>query len=87
MGKRIHKKKTSLKGKSPFTDFWGKENYIILAVGLILIVLGFFLMAQGPYDNPLSLSVSPVILVIAYIVVIPLSIVYRSKKEKEKTEE
>jgi len=89
MAKRIQKKKKTkfLKGESPFKNYWTKENYYILFGGLALIIIGFFLMAQGPYDNPLSLSVSPVILVIAYIIVIPLSIMYRSKKQKAETEE
>ena len=77
--------KESAKSKSsPFHDYWGKFNYIFFLAGIGLIIIGYFLMAQGPWDNPLSLSYSPVILLIGYIIVIPLAILFRKgKKEKD----
>lgn len=77
------KKKIRSKTKpagSPFKNYWNKTNYIIFGVGLALLLLGNFLMTRGPWDNPLSLTISPIILVIAYLVVIPLSIFYKKKK-------
>jgi len=69
--------------KSPFNNYWIKENYIFLLVGIIILVLGFFLMAQDPYDATISLSISPIILLIGYIIIIPLSILYRKRNPKE----
>ncbi len=88
MSKRIKKKKKALafSGQSPFVNYWKKENYWILLIGLALVVIGFFLMAQSPYDNPVSLSISPIILLIAYIVVFPLAILYKGKKQKVESE-
>jgi ABC-type microcin C transport system permease subunit YejB len=40
-------------------------------------------LGTGPADNPVSLSVAPIILTIAYVVIIPLGILY-SGKEKDK---
>jgi hypothetical protein len=68
--------------KSPFNNYWNKNNYVILGFGIGIIILGFILMAQSPWDNPLSLSYSPIILLIAYLIVFPLSILYKSKKNK-----
>jgi hypothetical protein len=34
------------------TSFFSKDNYIWMLAGLILIVLGMFLMAGGKSDNP-----------------------------------
>ena len=64
---------------SPFKNYWEKENYIFLAIGIILLVVGYILMGQGKWDNPLSLSVSPIILLIAYFVFFPLAIFYKKK--------
>ncbi len=74
-------KKTNI--VSPFRDYWGKKNYYVLYFGLGILILGYILMAQGPWDNPLSLSISPIILLIAYLVIIPLSIVFRFPTKKD----
>ncbi len=59
-----------------------KKNIIIIAVGVLLLVVGFFCLAQGPAENPVSLTVAPLILVFAYVVVVPLGILWGSKKKK-----
>lgn len=56
---------------------------MILFAGLGLLIIGFYLMTFGPWDNPVSLSVSPIILIIAYLVVFPLAILYRRKGNKD----
>ena len=65
---------------SPFKNYWDKNNYIIFGIGIGIIILGFILMAQDPWDNPISLSFSPVILLFAYLIVFPFSILYRKKR-------
>ena len=59
-----------------------KKNILIVAVGVLLVAVGFFCLAQGPADNPVSLTVAPLILVFAYLVVVPLGILWGSKKKK-----
>jgi len=59
-----------------------KKNILIIAVGVLLLVVGFFCLAQGPSENPVSLTVAPLILVFAYVVVVPLGILWGSKKKK-----
>jgi hypothetical protein len=54
--------------------FFGKKNYMGLGLALVLLVLGFFLLAQKPADNPLALNVAPFVLLFAYLVVIPWSL-------------
>ncbi len=58
-----------------------RKNIILIAVGVLLLVIGFLCLATGPADNPISLSVAPIILVIAYMVVIPLGILFTDKKQ------
>lgn len=58
-----------------------KKNVILIAIGVLMLAIGFFCLATGPADNPVSLTVAPLILSIAYLVVIPLGILWNSKKE------
>ncbi len=76
--RRIRSQKKVL--KSPFKDYWTKENYYILGFGFILLIIGNILLSQSPYDNPLSLSVAPIVLLFAYLVVFPFAILYRKNK-------
>jgi len=69
------------KKDSPFKNYWGNTNYILLGVGIFVLVIGFYLMTFGPWDNPVSLSISPIVLLVAYLIIFPLSILYRKKKK------
>ena len=80
MAKAKAKRKKLIKAVSPFKNYWEKQNYIFLAVGVGIIILGFIFMAQGPWDSTSSLYLSPIILLVAYIVILPLSILYKQKK-------
>jgi len=81
MAKLKPKSKKSIKNvSSPFKNYWDKNNYILFGLGIGIIIIGFLLMSQGPWDNPLSLSVSPIVLLVAYIIIFPLSILYKKKK-------
>ena len=57
------------------TDFaFGKENYILIAVGTLLAIIGYFLISGGGSDNPAVFSeelfntrrmvVAPIVIVI-----------------------
>jgi hypothetical protein len=74
--KKPVKKKKMQDISLPFT----KENYILLVIGVVVIALGYILMEMGGAYDALSLVVSPIILVIGYCVIIPLSIFYRKKE-------
>ncbi len=54
-------------------------NAKLLGIAIIVLVIGYVLLAQGPANNPLSKSVAPIILVISYIVLIPCSIIFSKK--------
>ncbi|MCF7825146.1 MAG: DUF3098 domain-containing protein [Candidatus Marinimicrobia bacterium] len=59
----------------PFTSI----NYILFLAGLLVIILGYVLMGTGELNSVQALSVSPVVLLIGYLVIIPLAILYRKK--------
>ena len=58
-----------------------KKNIILIAIGVLLLVIGFICLATGPADNPVSLTVAPLILVVAYVVIIPIGILFKGKKQ------
>lgn len=63
-----------------FKEYWSKENYVILFLGIVVLVIGYFLMSINPWDNFISLNISPIVLLIAYIVILPLSFLLKFKK-------
>lgn len=81
---KIRKKGKQLKKgqSSPFSDYWTNTHYLLLGFGLLIVVFGFILMTAGPYDNPTSLTLSPIVLLVAYIIIFPISIFYKRKKNK-----
>ena len=70
---------------SPFNIYWDKINYILFGIGLFLIILGFYFMSLGDWNSTSSLVISPIILFIGFVIVIPASILYR-KKDASKTD-
>jgi len=58
---------------------FGKRNLLLLTIGLLTIVAGFILMSQEPVDGFLSRTLAPIILVVAYLVIIPISIIAKNK--------
>ncbi|MBI9070534.1 MAG: hypothetical protein JEY94_02990 [Melioribacteraceae bacterium] len=84
MAKQIKKKIRNEKSTpSPFNFYWKKENAYLLGLGMVILVLGFFLMSIDPFDSFPSLTLSPIVLLLAYLVVFPLSILYRKKNKVE----
>jgi hypothetical protein len=68
-------KKTS-KGTKSGPDFT-RNNYLILGLGLLFIIVGFIFLAFG------DITISPILLVLGYCVIIPLGILFPKKKEGE----
>jgi len=60
-----------------------RKNIFLVGTGILMLVIGFICLGQGPANNPVSLTVAPIILVIAYLVVIPLGILYSGHREQE----
>jgi membrane protein CcdC involved in cytochrome C biogenesis len=55
------------------------KGMAILLVGILVIITGFYLLSRGPVDNPLSLSVAPMVLILGYCVIIPVALVLWKK--------
>ena len=59
-------------------------NYKLLGLSVLLLILGYVLLGQGPVTNPLSLNVAPVILVGVYLLSYSLCHNRQGKRRKEK---
>ena len=79
-------KSRTKKIESPFKNYWTINNYLILIAGLLVLFFGYFLLNQGPWDNPLSLTLAPIILLIAYLVIFPLAIYYKKSPKKNEND-
>jgi hypothetical protein len=67
---RVYKAKD--KSILPFTS----KNYILFAIGLLVIVLGYITLGYG------SITLAPILLVLGYCVIIPIAIIINGRKEK-----
>ncbi len=62
-----------------------RQNMNIFLIGILVIIIGYILLAIGDTYDTISMVISPILLAIGYIIILPLSILYRSKdSEKEK---
>lgn len=86
-------KKDNTKSTAPATTgkmVLGRENYILIGVGLIVIIIGFMLMSGGKSDDPnvfnpdevyskTRITVAPIVVILGFIIEI-YAVFHRSKK-------
>jgi len=63
----------------PFT----RKNWLIFAIGLASIVLGYIFLRIPPADGFFSLTLAPILLVLGYCALIPLAILFRDNTEQD----
>ena len=61
---------------------FGKKNYLLFSIGLVTIISGYIVMATGDVNSFQSLTLSPIMLFIGYLVIIPLALVVRDNDRK-----
>jgi len=62
---------------------FGKKNLYILGIGLAVLVIGYILMAQPPVNGFMSRTLAPIVVLLAYVIIIPYAIFYGRKKENK----
>jgi NAD/NADP transhydrogenase beta subunit len=70
--------KSRKEGPFPF----GRENYLILLAGVVVIILGYLALSGDTVEGFMPLTLAPILLVIGYCVIIPIGIMYRKKDAK-----
>ncbi len=85
MQPKIKSKKPQIgKSKGPKREFsfpLEKENFMIIGLGIVLLIIGYFLMSENSVNGFLPTVVSPILLVAGYCVVIPYGILKKPKSE------
>ncbi|MFQ6607555.1 MAG: DUF3098 domain-containing protein [Fidelibacterota bacterium] len=72
--------------KSPilFQDWaFSTSNYLLFGMGIATVILGYLIMAAGEVDSAQSVTIAPLLLFLGYVVIIPISILYRKKSKQE----
>ena len=74
-----------VEGKKFIKDFYiRRENVVIFLIGILFIAVGYIVMATGDTYSTQSLTIAPILLLIGYLVIIPVSIFYRKNKKNKK---
>lgn len=85
MQPKIKNKKTQIgKQKGPKRDFsfpLEKDNFIIIGIGIMLLIIGYILMSENSVDGFLPTVIAPILLAAGYCVVIPYGILKKPKSE------
>ncbi len=58
----------------------GRENFVILGIGLAVIIIGYLAMLEGSVEGFLPLVLAPILLVLGYCIIIPVGIMYRKHR-------
>lgn len=83
MAKTAIKSKTNL-SRASWKFPLQKQNFLIIGIGLVVIIVGYLLMAtgvteepaipNGKWNNVFAVAIAPILLVIGYCVIIPFGI-------------
>ena len=65
----------------PLFHSWsfGKINYLLFGIGLLVIITGYLIMATGETESYQSVKLAPIILILGYCVLIPAAILIKPK--------
>jgi uncharacterized membrane protein HdeD (DUF308 family) len=63
---------------------FGKRNLYVLAIGMVTIIIGYIFMAQPPVNSFWSITLAPVVLLIAYLFLIPYAIMLGKDEDGKK---
>ena len=77
MAKPVNKRESRRKQAREVRLPLGKQNFLIMGVGLLVIIVGYLTMLSGTVEGFLPLVVSPILLLVGYCVLIPIGILYR----------
>ena len=67
------------KNKKTPEFFWPykRKNYLLFGVGVFVIIVGYLIMYLGEVNSFQSLVISPLLLLVGYLVIIPMAILIK----------
>ena len=74
----VSKKKTTVDHRTIRWPF-GKKNYILFGVAMVVAIVGYIALGKG------SITLAPILLVLAYCVLMPLAIMIKDHPEDSNT--
>ena len=60
---------------------FGKRNYLVFALALVVIIIGYVTLGQG------SITLAPILLVLGYCVLIPVALIIRGRPKTDSSDE
>lgn len=74
-------KKTKTAETAAFDWPFGRKNYVLFGIALLIIVIGYVCLGYGDDPNhPITLTLAPILLVLGYLI-IPFAIMAKGKPE------
>jgi uncharacterized ion transporter superfamily protein YfcC len=55
------------------------KNYMIIGLGILIIIIGYFFMSANSVDGFLPTIVAPILLITGYGVIVPFGILYTDR--------
>ena len=60
---------------------FGKRNYLVFALALVVIIIGYITLGQG------TITLAPILLVLRYCVLIPIALIIRGRSKADSRDE
>ena len=79
---RVRAKQSDNTPVRPFQMPFDAKNMRIIALGIAVIVLGYVVMYVSPTMSDMALTVSPILLLLGYCVIVPMGIMAGMRKKK-----
>ena len=70
--------KTAKQQRKEFVFPLAKQNFMIIGLGILVLIVGYFLMSSNSVDGFMPTVVSPIFLVLGYCVIIPYGILKKT---------
>ena len=61
----------------------GRENFMIMGLGILVIAAGYITMLGNSIEGFLPLVAAPILLVLGYCVIIPFGLLFKKRSVKE----
>ena len=67
------------KNKNTVKFLWPykRKNYLLFGFGVFVIIVGYLIMYLGDVNSFQSLVISPLLLLLGYLVIIPLALLFK----------
>ncbi len=66
----------------PFSE----RNFLLFGVAMLVLIIGYWALAQRPVDGFLTMTLAPILLVLGYCVLIPMAILFAGKRKADDSE-